>query len=145
MAELTSLQTACLGLQAALDAALSTAGLDPLTDLYDDPAPATAVAPYGVVTTAGWDGRQQPAAGSRVTRLKVTLRLITPGGLQTALAYEEQAAAVLAGAGATVAAGVSGATLTQWRLGWGRSEPEPGGDAWRTDLVVDCQLEQGGG
>jgi len=144
MAELTSLQAACLGLEAALDTALTSAGLDPLTGLHADPAPTTAVAPYGVVSLAGWHGRSQPAPESRVTRLKVTLTLATTGGQTVALAYEEQAAAVLASAKATVAAGVVGASLTQWRLGWGQSQADPdrGATAWRTDLVVDCQLEQ---
>ena len=144
MGELTSLRAACLGLAEELDAALVAADLEPLTGLYGDPPPAAALAPFGVVSLAGWHGRRAPAAEGRVTRLKLTLRLHTVGGEGVALGYEEQAATVLAGAREAVAAALTGATLTEWRLGWGQSQADPdrGADAWRTDIVMDCQLEQ---
>jgi hypothetical protein len=61
--QLQQLLLACLDLESAFNAALTTAGLDPLTDVHGDPPPVEAAEPYLVVTLGGKHTRAAAGIG----------------------------------------------------------------------------------
>jgi len=145
---LQQLHTACLGLKAALDAALVVNGLDPLTAVIGEPVAATrhVKTPLMVVSFAGDRDRDEENMGPLTwgEAVEVEFHLATEGSESEALAYEGTVADVLRDVKSTLAAAVTAATLRRWTTAGGRSAMSDelvNRDAWECWMYFRAELE----
>lgn len=135
---LAQLQAAVIAQQPAVNASLAAASLPALKTMAGEPIHPAARRPLARVTLAGEHPVARPfGGGAYAETVTVTVTLEVDAAEAVVLAYEGVVKATLAGAGATLRAAVADATLSQWELIGGTSEPDSereNADAWAVEI-----------
>jgi len=149
---MAQLLDACLGLETAINTALTTAGLDTLRAMLeagDDSKTGRNATPRCLVSLAGGRDRSNEAMGgvatSTVERLDATFTVEAEGTERAALSYEGVVAGVLRGSQSAVSAAVTDATVDWWALAPGsldRDEERRNSKVgWLVTIPVTVQLQ----
>lgn len=147
---LAQLLTACAGLKATFDAALTTEGIPTLASLAEQPVATTGRlrTPEGTVSLAGSRTRTelQPETGT-MDRVTVTWQFRIDGPESTALRYEGALAAAIRAAKSTLNTAVTTASLFRWELSGGTVAGDDddrrnvANGAWLVQITCIAELE----
>jgi len=148
---MAQLLAASLGLETAINAALTTASLPVLRDMveaHEDPKTGRNAWPRCVVTLSGERARQAEGIGNHTVTseaLDVLFAVQMDGSEAEALAYEGVVAGTLRAARATVKAAVTDAQIDSWELAPGSlqrdTERKNARVAWTITIPVAVAMQ----